>query len=104
MLDTVAFEAVVRDADLVLTGEGRLDSQSLRGKVISGVARRCGGVPLVAVVGDVGEEVQAVYRLGVTAVFSINRVAVPYQQARLRAREDLRDTVQDIMRLLTLKK
>ena len=104
VLDTVAFEAVVRDADLVLTGEGRLDSQSLRGKVISGVARRCGGVPLVAVVGDVGEEVQAVYRLGVTAVFSINRVAVPYQQARLRAREDLRDTVQDIMRLLTLKK
>ena len=37
---------------------------------------------------------------GNEAVFSINRVAVPYEQARLRAKRDLRETVTDVMRLL----
>lgn len=46
VLDTVRFEEVIRDADWIFTGEGRLDGQSLRGKVVSGVARRAGGVPV----------------------------------------------------------
>lgn len=99
VLDTVGFDALVQGADLILTGEGKLDGQSLRGKVVSGVARRAGDVPVAAVVGDVGDGIEAVYDLGVTAVFSINRVAVPYQQARLRAERDLTATVTDMMRL-----
>ena len=102
VLDTVRFGEVVRDADLILTGEGKLDSQSLRGKVVSGVAKRAGGVPVIAVVGDVGDGIETVYGMGVTAVFSINRVAVPYEKARLRAEGDLRATVTDIMRLLKM--
>lgn len=102
VLDTVRFGEVVRDADLILTGEGKLDSQSLRGKVVSGVAKRAGGVPVIAVVGDVGDGIETVYGMGVTAVFAINRVAVPYEKARLRAEGDLRATVTDIMRLLKM--
>jgi glycerate kinase len=100
VLDTVGFERCLAGADLVLTGEGKLDSQSLRGKVVVGVAhraRRC-GVPTVAVVGDVGAGVERAYDEGVSAVFSINRVAVPYEQARLRAEGDLASTVEDLMR------
>ncbi|MDD3347002.1 glycerate kinase [Oscillibacter sp.] len=102
VLDTVRFAEVASGADLILTGEGKLDGQSLRGKVISGVARRAGGVPVVAVVGDVGEGAEAVYDLGVTAVFSINRVALPYELSRLRARRDLCSTVEDMMRFLKI--
>ena len=86
----------------IFTGEGRLDGQSLRGKVVSGVARRAGGVPVAAIVGDVGDGASAVYDRGVSAVFSINRVAVPYLEARLRARQDLEDTVADIVRVMKI--
>ena len=100
VLDTVHFAEAAADADMVLTGEGKLDTQSLRGKVVCGVAKRVGDTPVVAIVGDVGDGIEAVYDMGVKAVFSINRVAVPYEKARLRAKGDLRDTVADVMRLL----
>ena len=57
VLDAIDFERRCRDADLVLTGEGRLDSQSLHGKACMGVARlaRELGVPTIAIVGSTGE-------------------------------------------------
>lgn len=52
LLDLTGFDRLLERADLVITGEGRLDGQSLRGKVISGVARRAKGhVPVIAIVG-----------------------------------------------------
>lgn len=105
VLDTVGFEAEIRDADLIFTGEGKLDSQSLRGKVVCGVAKRAkaAGVPVIAVVGDVGDEIDTVYEQGVAAVFSTNRVAVPFKEAKLRAKRDLQETMDNIMRLLALR-
>lgn len=102
VLDTVGFDGLLEGADLVFTGEGKLDSQSLRGKVVSGVARRakCAGVPVIAIVGDIGDPIGEAYDMGVSAIFSINRVAVPYQEARLRAREDLARTMDNLCRLL----
>ena len=63
------------DADFVFSGEGKIDFQSLRGKVVIGVARRAQklGVPLIAIVGDIGDGVQGAYDMGVSAIFSINR-------------------------------
>ncbi len=102
VLDTVEFDRLLEGADLVFTGEGKLDSQSLRGKVVVGVARRARErkVPVIAVVGDIGDHIEAVYDEGVSAVFSINRVAVPYQAARTRARDDLYLTMDNLCRLL----
>ena len=102
VLDTVGFERLLKGADLVLTGEGKLDTQSLRGKVVVGVARRCvqKKVPVVAIVGDIGDGVEKVYELGVTAVFSINRVALPFERARTRSRSDLQKTMENLMRLI----
>ena len=99
VLDAAGFSEKLDGADLILTGEGRLDGQSLRGKVVSGVAARAQGVPVVAVVGDVGEGAEKIYDLGVTAVFSINRTAVPFETARLRSRADLAAAAEDILRL-----
>jgi glycerate kinase len=51
VLDAVGYDALVAHADLVLTGEGRLDSQTGEGKVVSGVVRRAAGAPVHAIVG-----------------------------------------------------
>ena len=101
VLDLAGFDERLKGADMVFTGEGKLDSQSLRGKTIAGIAKRAkrAGVPVVAVVGDVGESA-GIYPLGVTAVFSINRMAVPFGIAKRRCRGDLADTMDDILRLL----
>lgn len=103
ILDTVQFDQLIRDADLILTGEGKIDSQSLGGKVVIGVARRARrqNVPVIAVVGDIDDPVDAAYQEGVTGIFSINRVAVPYAQAKHRAKEDLYRTVDNLWRVFT---
>lgn len=102
VLDLIDFDAQLDRADLVLTGEGRIDAQTLSGKVVVGVARRARrhGVPVIAVVGDMADDFAPVYDQGVTAVFSINSQAVPFSQARLRAKADLAATVDNIARLL----
>lgn len=104
LLDTVGFDDILSQADIVLTGEGRIDSQSLRGKVVIGVARRAKrrGVPVVALVGDIEDPIDAAYDEGVTAVLSINRKAIPFSEARHRSRDDLARTCDTLMRLLQL--
>lgn len=100
VLTVTGFDRHLVGADMVISGEGRLDRQSLGGKVVIGVARRAqkAGVPLVAVVGDVGDDIDDVYAMGVSAVFSINRVAVPFHEARLRCQRDLSATMENILR------
>ena len=93
----------MQSARLVFTGEGRLDSQSVRGKVIAGVGRRAkqAGVPVVAVVGAVGDGADGIYDLGVCSVFSINHAPEPFETAKLKSRDNLRRTARNIMGLLT---
>lgn len=69
VLSLVGFDRLLQDADLVVTGEGRLDAQTAHGKVVAGIAAACAraGVPCVAVVGSV--EPGATPPTGVTAVF-----------------------------------
>ena len=100
VLDTVHFESLLDEADFVFTGEGRIDGQSLRGKVVIGVAREAKkkGVRVIAVVGDIGDGIENAYNEGVSAIFSINRVAMPYKEQRPRAKSDLALTVDNLMR------
>ncbi len=102
VLDTVGFDRLLDGTNLVLTGEGKMDTQSLRGKVVIGVARRAArkNVPVVAIVGDIGDDVEEAYDLGVSAIFSTNRVAVPFSEAKPRSRSDMRLTVQNLVRFL----
>jgi glycerate kinase len=51
ILDLHAFQEQLTDADLIITGEGKLDSQSLSGKVLSGILRRAGAVPVISICG-----------------------------------------------------
>ena len=92
----------LEDADLVITGEGKIDSQSLRGKVVIGVARRASKqkVPVCAVVGDVADDAYDAYDMGVSAIFSTNRLAITFSQAKLRSEQDYRHTLEDILRMI----
>lgn len=104
ILDLTHFDRVAEGADLVFTGEGKIDRQSLRGKAVLGVAGRAQrhGVPVVAVVGDVGEGAEEAYRHGVSAIQSINRQAIPFSQARLRSAQDLESAMDAAVRLYAL--
>lgn len=70
VLDLIGFDERVRDADLVITGEGNMDEQSAAGKAPVGVARRAKryGKPVVAVVGGRADNLDAVYGQGVDLV------------------------------------
>ena len=99
VLETVHFDDLLDNTDFVFTGEGRIDGQSLRGKVVIGVARKAKAknVKVVAIVGDIGNDVGGAYKEGVTGIFSINRVAVPYKEARPRAKNDLALTMENLL-------
>lgn len=103
VLDTVGFDGIAKDADMIFTGEGKLDSQSLHGKVVAGVAQRAKKIdkPVVAIVGDIGDSIEPIYDMGVSAVFSINRVAVDFEKARERSKNDLKLTMNNLMLFLS---
>lgn len=102
VLNAVDFDSAAADADLIFTGEGRLDSQSMRGKVVIGVARRAKrlGKRVIAIVGGAEGELEAAYAEGVTAVFTTNRLPEPLSRSAPRAAENLAFTMDNILRLL----
>lgn len=102
VLDTVGFNAMLEGTDLVITGEGRIDSQSIKGKVISGIAKRTKprNIPLLALVGGIAEDACAGYDLGVTAMFSIDRSAQDFREFSERSAVYYQRTLEDILRLV----
>jgi glycerate kinase len=102
VLDAVKFDELVTGADYVISGEGRIDSQSIHGKAVIGIARRTkkAKVPLIVIVGDIGDGIEEAYENGISGIFSINRVAVEYKDAKKRARQDLYLTVDNLLRYM----
>ena len=106
VLDTIGFDAMLEDAELVITGEGRIDSQSVHGKVISGIAKRTRlrGIPLIALVGGIAEGAEAGYDLGVTAMFGIDRSARDFHAFASDSAKYYQRTLEDILRLIAAVK
>lgn len=107
VLDITGFDSVIKDADYIFTGEGLLDGQSLCGKVVSGVAERaaCHNKKVIAIVGGVKDaEVQKIYRCGISAVFTINRLPQDITKSRYMSNENLKHTAADILRLIAVSK
>ncbi len=101
VLAAVRFDARVAGCDLVLTGEGRLDAQTARGKAVAGVAARCRarGVPAVAIAGGVDAGAEALYALGLTAFFSLCDGPRTEREARENAAELVAATAENVVRL-----
>lgn len=100
VLDLVRFDKLIENADIIFTGEGKIDGQSLRGKVVIGVAERASekNIPVVAVVGAIGEDAKKSYKNGVSAIFSINQAAVDFSVSRYQSEENLAATIDSLLR------
>jgi glycerate kinase len=91
----------IEGAQLVITGEGRMDAQTLHGKTPMGVAKiaQAAGVPVIAIAGSLGEGYQALYQTGIVAAFSLVSGPSTLAHACAHAESLLSDRAQDILRL-----
>ena len=104
VLDTVRFDQLIEGTSLVITGEGKMDSQSLQGKVVSGVAKRSKrkSVPVVAIVGGVEGDISEIYDIGVQSVFTINRLPEDFSISRYKSEQNLKATIDNVLRLIKI--
>ena len=102
LAQVVGLDADVRDADVIFTGEGRIDHQTVQGKVISGLAARARAaeVPLIAIVGCIRGHIGPLMSMGLTAVFPTASGPCTTAQSFQHSREDLERTASQIMRVM----
>ena len=104
-LDLIDFDKKVSDADLVIVGEGRLDSQSFAGKAPIGVAKRTSvGVPVIAICGSIAEDLPPLPFENIQAAFSILEKSEPLEDSLKNASLYLEHTAANIGRLLNMRK
>ncbi|ANU81779.1 glycerate kinase [Aggregatibacter actinomycetemcomitans] len=105
VLENLQLADKVRDADLVITGEGRMDAQSILGKTPIGVARTAKqfNKPVIAIVGCLREDYEVVYEHGIDVVFPIIRQLAPLSEILQQGRENLVSAAQNIARLFALQ-
>lgn len=101
VIEAVDLAAAIADADVVVTGEGRMDGQSVHGKTPIGVAKlaKSVGKPVIAIVGSLREDYPAVYEAGVDAVFPIIRQIDSLENTLQAGRENLISTAENVARL-----
>ncbi|EIO5086879.1 glycerate kinase [Vibrio cholerae] len=106
VLETVQLAHQVSDADLVITGEGRIDSQTVNGKTPMGVAKvaKRFDVPVLALCGCTGDNYQAVYQCGIDAVFAAVPRAMSLEDALKESDFNLADLAENVARLWVLSK
>jgi glycerate kinase len=104
LLDAADFDAMLKDADLVFTGEGRIDGQSAHGKVPVGVSRRAKKhhVPCIALCGSIGEGTDVLYDYGINALFSAVRGVTDLEEIKKTCHEDMRLLAENVIRTLLI--
>ncbi|CAI1609662.1 glycerate kinase [Serratia ficaria] len=98
VIETLRLEEAVRGADLVITGEGRLDSQSIHGKTPIGVARvaKRHGLPVIGIAGSLAPDYQVVHLHGIDAAFSVLDRIVTLEEALAGAARNLEVTARNV--------
>jgi len=104
IMNAVNLERVLEGADLVITGEGRIDSQTVGGKAPIGVARVAQrlGVPVIGMAGVLGEGVEVVHQHGIDAVFSILPRLAPLATILLQGEINLQHCARNIAQAMKL--
>ncbi len=105
LLELANFDAALQDCDLVITGEGRLDAQSVRfGKAPAGIAQRCAqrGVPTLCITGGMGSGAQAYYEIGLSSVMPTVNAVMTLKDAMTNARLLYEDAAERAFRLLRM--
>lgn len=103
-LDLIDFDKKVSDADLVIVGEGRLDSQSFAGKAPIGVAKRTPNrVPVIAICGSLADDLPPLPFENIQAAFSILEKSEPLENSLKNASLYLEHTATNIGHLLNMR-
>jgi glycerate kinase len=102
--EAVGLDAAVRDADLVVTGEGRIDGQTVNGKTPMGVARiaRRHGIPVVAIGGSLASDADAVHAHGIEVVVAAVARPCSVAEALAAAEDNLRRAARNLAAALAL--
>ncbi|NAZ52360.1 glycerate kinase [Vibrio toranzoniae] len=103
VLDVLQADEVLKDADLVITGEGQMDNQTLQGKTPYGIAKRASlqGIPTIGIAGSLGSEVEALYG-EMSSLFGTVRSPQPLNQVLQEADINLTRTARNIAATLKL--
>ncbi len=104
VMEAVKLDVAVADADLVITGEGRIDSQTIRGKTPHGVATvaKRHGKPVIGIAGCLTPDVSVVHGHGIDAVFSVLDSACTVEQALAAAADNLRRAARNVAAVLAI--
>ena len=102
--DALHLAEIVADADLVITGEGRIDSQTVHGKVPVGVARvaKRYNLPVIGIAGSLTPDVGVVHQHGLDAVFSVIYSVCTLDEALENAAENVRMTARNVAAVLKM--
>ncbi len=104
VVEAVGLDTAIKDADLVITGEGRIDSQSIHGKTPIGIAAVAGryGIPVIGIAGSLSSDVGVVHEYGIDAVFCVLRQVGTLEDALTNAAANLRAVSRNIAATLKL--
>ncbi|EMB4082321.1 glycerate kinase [Klebsiella aerogenes] len=102
--DALGLAELVADADLVITGEGRIDSQTIHGKVPVGVAKvaKRFNVPVIGIAGSLTADVGVVHQHGLDAVFSVLYSVCTLEEALANAAANVRMTARNVAAVLEM--
>ena len=98
-------ERKIKGADLVITGEGRIDGQTLFGKTPAGVAQAAGKqhVPVIAICGKIGPGAEKLHSRNIAAIFSISDGPMTYEYSLRHAAALIQNRAEQICRLLQIR-
>lgn len=102
ILKTIEIEEYIKKADIVLTGEGKIDEQTLNGKTIMGIAAMAKkhNVPVIVLTGKVGEKIEGIYKMGVCGIYSIVNQPMKLSEAISDADSLIEECTMNIMRTI----
>lgn len=89
VLELIDFDGLLKNVDLVITGEGRMDWQSAFGKVPAGVGMHCKAkrIPAAAIVGSMGPGAESMYEFGIESIVTTVQGVMELDEAMERAEE-----------------
>ncbi len=106
VIEATSLLEAVRDADVVITGEGKIDGQTIYGKTPIGVAKAAKkyGVPVIGIAGNVGADSQVVYEHGIDALFSIVPGVTTLENAFANASEYVERAAKNVAAVFIINK
>ena len=104
ILETLEIKKHIKNIDLIITGEGKIDKQTLQGKTILGIAALAKEyhVPVIAITGKIGDNIDEIYKLGITSIFSIVNKPMKLEEAINDVEYLIQSCIETIIRTIKL--